>query len=413
MLVRFVASHDVVLRAKSGIYINPDDWSDTKGELKTISKIASQEKQDRLGRLKEDISSLTTVITNAFKSTPIEKINKEWLEKVIHDFHFPPVAEEESKEDNKPTLIDELNRFIVTEKKDSNWKDTTAERFVTLRNHLTAYQTDRDVTISFETLDKEFFDDFADFLKDKKGLRNTTNAKNLKLLKWFLRWAVENSSNDNRFFENYTPGICKTKNNKNEKKVVVFLNDEELKQVKDYDFTNNKRLEQVRDVFMFCCYSGLRYSDVENLTQSNIYDDMLHVTTIKTSDTITIDLNDTLRSILAKYHDDENPNAKALPVVSNQKMNVYLKEMAKICGIDQPVTKTYFVGSKRVEDTRPKYEWIGTHTGRRTFICRALSKGIAADVVMEFTGHKDYKAMKPYIAITQKAKKAAMDLFND
>ena len=67
----------------------------------------------------------------------------------------------------------------------------------------------------------------------------------------------------------------------------------------------------------------------------------------------------------------------------------------------------------RVEGTCPKYEMIGTHTGRRTFICFALSSGIPPQVVMKWTGHSDYQAMKPYIAIAEKTKADAMKTFEE
>lgn len=75
--------------------------------------------------------------------------------------------------------------------------------------------------------------------------------------------------------------------------------------------------------------------------------------------------------------------------------------------------KTYDRAGQRVEETFPKYEMIGTHAGRRTFICFALSCGIPPQVVMKWTGHSDYQAMKPYIAITEKTKAAAMKLFDE
>ena len=93
-------------------------------------------------------------------------------------------------------------------------------------------------------------------------------------------------------------------------------------------------------------------------------------------------------------------------------MNQYLKEMAKECGLDALVTDIQFKGNERIETVQPKHELISTHTGRRTFISNALMKGISANVVMQFTGHSDYKAMKPYIAIAESAKKEAMKLFN-
>jgi Phage integrase family. len=156
----------------------------------------------------------------------------------------------------------------------------------------------------------------------------------------------------------------------------------------------------------------LRYSDVANLKRSDVFPTYISITTIKTADSLKIELNDYSKAILNKYSGELFANNLALPVISNQKMNEALKELGELCGIDKAVTVTYYRGNKRIEEIYPKYALLGTHAGRRTFICNALTLGIPAQVVMKWTGHSDYKAMKPYIDIADKAKEEAMALFN-
>lgn len=172
-------------------------------------------------------------------------------------------------------------------------------------------------------------------------------------------------------------------------------------------------LAKTRDIFCFCCFTSLRYSDASNLKWSSINGDKMTITTIKTADTITIELNKYALAILDKYRAEASSGNYVFPRITNQRMNIYLKELCELCGINQPITQTYYSGSNRIEETSPKYELIGTHTGRRTFICNALMLGIPAEIVMKWTGHSDYKAMKPYIAIADAAKAKAMDLFNN
>ena len=93
-------------------------------------------------------------------------------------------------------------------------------------------------------------------------------------------------------------------------------------------------------------------------------------------------------------------------------MNKYLKIVCKECNINEKLTNVYYKGNKRYEETKEKWELIGTHCGRRTFICNALMMGIAPNVVMKWTGHSDYKSMKPYIDIADEEKEKAMSLFN-
>jgi integrase len=149
-----------------------------------------------------------------------------------------------------------------------------------------------------------------------------------------------------------------------------------------------------------------------NLKRADLNGESLTITTIKTADTITIELNKYAQAILAKYADEPNLGGYVFPRITNQRMNIYVKDVCELCEINQPITKTYYRGSTRYDEVQPKYEYIGTHTGRRTFICNALMLGIPAEIVMKWTGHADYKSMKPYVDVTSGAKAKAMNLFN-
>ena len=84
----------------------------------------------------------------------------------------------------------------------------------------------------------------------------------------------------------------------------------------------------------------------------------------------------------------------------------------QLAGIDEEIRVVSYKGNERIEERHPKYELVGTHTGRRTFIVNALSLGIPPNVVMKWTGHIDYKAMRPYIDIVDSIKAESMTKFN-
>ena len=196
-------------------------------------------------------------------------------------------------------------------------------------------------------------------------------------------------------------------------KKVIFLTRNELDKIRACQIPAAKQyLERVRDVLLFSCFTGLRHSDVYNLKRSDVKEEHIEITTIKTADSLIIELNDHSKAILEKYKDIPFQNNKALPVVSNQKMNEYLKELGELAEIDEPVRETYYKGNERIDEVTPKYALLSTHTGRRTFICNALALGIPVQVVMKWTGHSDYKAMKPYIDIADDIKIQAMNKFN-
>ena len=364
--------------------------------------------------LTEKLKDLETAIENEFNDTPAEKIDKKWLDEVIHNFHFPPVAEEDEV---KPlSFFEVLDLFIekrgeatetpvikTTKKKSKDFSIKTIRKFKTLRRQLREF----DETLTFEDLNFKKLQEFADFELNDKDLVNSSVEKRFTYLRWFLNWATEWGYNKNLAYSNFALNL------EVPDKDVIYLDEEELEAVRSHDFSNNPRLDRVRDVFVFCCYTGLRYSDVENLKRSNIRNNKIYITTIKTSDRLEIDLNNVASAILDKYKDAELENNKALPVISNQKMNVALEEMAVQCGIDTPIEQTIFKGGERVTEIVPKYKLVRTHTARRTFVCKAIRLGISPTIIMKFTGHKDYDTMKKYIGAMDKEKAAAMKLFND
>ena len=238
-------------------------------------------------------------------------------------------------------------------------------------------------------------------------MRNTTIEKELKFLKAFLRWTIRKRYNNNDIFETFKPKL------KIAEKKVTFLTWDELMLLYKFEMPVEKQyLDRVRDVFCFLCFTSLRYSDVKNLKRSDVKDDHIEVTTIKTTDNLIIDLNDYSRAILNKYKDVSFEENKVLPVISNQKMNDYLKELGKLVGLDEPIRTTYYKGNDRIDKVYYKYELLSSHMGRRTFISNAITMGIAPQTVMKWSGHSDYKAMKPYIDVADKDRQEAMKVWD-
>lgn len=300
-------------------------------------------------------------------------------------------------------LFQRFDEFMKETGFKNSWTDATYKKFNTIKSHLKNFDPD----LSFEKLDEQGLTNFVVHLRDKANLRNSTIAKDIGFLKWFLRWCTQKGYNNVHDFNFFHPKLKSTENK------VIFLEWDELMKVYNFEFPKNKGyLERARDVFCFCCFTSLRYSDVANLKWHNISKDSITITTVKTSDTLKIELNNFALEILEKYKDKNYPGNMALPVVSNQKMNDYIKEVGYICGIDTPINITYYRGNERIDEIHPKYELLGTHSGRRTFICNALMLGIPPEVVMKWTGHSDYKSMKPYIDVADSTKMEAMKLFN-
>lgn len=314
-------------------------------------------------------------------------------------------------------------RQFVKERSEANsWTDATMAKFAALKNHLSAYKE----FIGFNDIDEGWLSGWAVFLRERRNLKNSTIGKQFGFLRWFLRWAVAKGLTDNKAFETFSPKL------KTAQRRVVFLTWAELMKVYRYDVPptgtevdlvdaagrryrktvmRSEGLAVARDVFCFCCFTSLRYSDAQNLKRADICDGVMSITTVKTADSIMIELNKYAAEVLRRW--EAAPlGGYALPRITNQRMNMYLKDLCELCGINEPVTQTYYRGAERIDQTRPKYEMIGTHTGRRTFICNALALGIAPQIVMKWTGHADYASMKPYIDIADDQRASAMGRFD-
>lgn len=293
--------------------------------------------------------------------------------------------------------------FVRVCGRQNDWTHSTFEKFAAVKNHLKNFRSE----LSFDFFDEEGLTEYVQYLREVREMRNSTIGKQLSFLKWFLRWSFKQGMHSNNAYDTFKPKL------KDTQKKIIFLTWEELNRLREFKIPPTKQaLERVRDVFLFQCFTGLRYSDVFNLRRSDIKGDHIEVTTVKTSDSLIIELNDHSKAILEKYKDVEFENDKALPVITNQKMNDYLKELAELAEINEPVRQTYYKGNERIDEVTPKYALLGTHAGRRTFICNALALGIPPQVVMKWTGHSDYKAMKPYIDIADDIKANAMSKFN-
>lgn len=315
------------------------------------------------------------------------------------------IKEDKPQGDSKG-FFEVFDEFTKTMGFMNSWTDETFVKFASIRNHLNNFDSE----LSFEKLSDYTLQLYTQHLLSIP-LRNTTISKNLSFVRWFLRWAHNNGYYGGFLHETYKPRLKGVDGNSKE---VIHLTWEELIYLYNLpiDKPAHQHLARVRDVFCFCCFTSLRYSDVEKLRRSDIKNNSIVVVTKKTVDGLVIDLNKYSRSILDKYADIHFDDDKALPVISNSNMNDYLKDLGKLAGFDEPQRIVYFIGSERHEEVYPKYSLLTTHCGRRTFIVNALYLGIPAEVVMKWTGHSDYKAMKPYIKIVDKLKVQEMDKFN-
>jgi len=351
--------------------------------------------------INNDLNDLTKNIEAIEKRFEMDKIAysiSDVIDKLKAD--KTPITKKEAPSN---ILFDFIDKYIQEHKATREAGSLTVYR--TLKKHLKEYQQETNRKVSFDKIDYSFFQSFQNFLlsltKTVDGkvmplLNNTTVAKQLSTIKTFLSYAKKEGVNVSDKYKDFKI--------KKETLEVIALTNEEFEALFYFDLSNNKKLAQVRDVFCFACTTCLRYSDLAQLKREHIKQDEIKLTVKKTKEPLSIPLIPFSKAILAKYEALNRP----LPVISNQKMNDYLKELCQLAGINEQIEIVRYRGTKREAITYPKYELIGVHTGRKTFATLSLERGMSAEEVMTITGHKDYQSFKRYVKITEQRKKVVM-----
>lgn len=279
----------------------------------------------------------------------------------------------------------------------------TQQKYITLGNHLKTFCGDMEL----DDFTSKTMQQLQDYFTDTANLRAASVQRLMNRCKTFLRWAVANDYYRGNAHKTYKVSVKGA-----DIKEVIVLSRDELQQLVACDLPAEKiYLDRVRDLLLFSCFTGLRYSDVQQLTKAHIKRGVISVITKKTTDPLTIELNHTAQQIVDKYS-DAYPT-KLLPTISNQRFNDYLKELGELAGLDEPTLITYYDGNGRHQEIKPKFELMTSHIGRRTFITNALQLGVPLPTIMAWTGHKDLKAMKPYIKLVESYKRreiAKLDL---
>lgn len=345
-----------------------------------------------------DLSSLITTIEKRYQLDKIAYSSEMVIDKLKEETKVKTKIEGRSA-----VLFEFMDRYIKDHKTTREPGSLSVYRSV--KKHLENFCRDTGKKVTFDNIDYAFFQSFQNYLlQDKagpkgeiiKGLNNTTVARQLTTVKTFLNYARKQGIEVSDKYKDFQV--------KRESREVIALTNEEFEALYYLDLSNNKKLSQTRDVFCFACCSGLRYSDLQQLKREHIKNDTIKLTVKKTKEVLTIPLNPYSRAILAKYEGLLKP----LPVISNQKLNDYVKDLCQLAEIVEPIEIVRYRGINREAVTYPKYKLIGVHTGRRTFATLSLEKGMNAEEVMSITGHRDYKSFKRYVKVTEQRKKVVM-----
>lgn len=375
------------LKYSIGLKINPIHWNlKTQRAKETVKFPQHPEFNTHLNKIREEVIGFHKSFILQNKYPTLEEF-KEHLD-IFLERKIMPVEEPEAK----ITLYKFIEQFIAEKEKQPRG---TTKIFKTFYNHLQNFAKEKGkIELNFENINIDFSQAFINYLYSEPRSHSTNYAaKMLDILRQILDDATERGYNQNLAFRSKKFRISK------EDVQNIYLTMDELKKMYDYDFSQNERLERVRDLFIIGSFTGLRFSDFTSIKPEHIKNiggvDMIQLVTQKTGEPVAIPFHSYVRAIFNKYH------GKIPRPLSNQKMNDYIKEVAQIVGIDSLEAIAKSRGGKRVDNTLPKYQLISTHTARRSFASNAFLSGVSPISIMKITSHKTERAFMKYIKISK------------
>lgn len=308
----------------------------------------------------------------------------------------------ESKTDQSTTKIDFFKCFeeylsIGSLSKSYN----TIKAQTTIKNYLNKFDKETSFGVTFDKLNDNFYQELMKYSFFKKEIKNNYFAKIIAVLKSFLRWSLDKNYTSNRDFEKFK-GIEHDVD-------IIYLTYDELIKLYNHDFENS-RLNHVKDFYCMGCFCGLRFSDLSQLNRANITETHINISIQKTkTQNHIISLNKFSKEILNKYL---GTIYEPLPSISQQKFNDYIKECCEIVEINKPTTITWFIGTKKVQNTLPKYQLITSHTARKTFITNSLILGMEPKAIKKIANIKKDAVLDKYMKITEEYTDKQMDKWN-
>lgn len=353
-------------RAECSIHrkIHSSEWN-TKTQLALGNSMAAQEINRELGVIKNKIYSI---------QHQFQREEKEYTAIDLRDAYLG--------KDKTQKMLLEIFQEHNTEVESLIGKDFaagTAERYRTCKKHVASFikTTYKKNDIPVQNIDHRFITGLEYYLKTTRKCAHNSAIKYITNFKKIIRIAHANDWIDKDPFLHWKAKL----------KIVdrEFLSEEEIQKIINLDL-KMERLDQVRDIFIFCCFTGLAYADVKKLNRGDISvgadgEEWVKTKRSKTDSRSNIPILPIAKVIIEKYKDNKLLKEKnlVLPVLSNQKMNAYIKEIANLCGITKNLT---------------------FHLARHTFATTVtLTNGVPIESVSKMLGHTNLKTTQHYAKI--------------
>lgn len=375
---------ECIRKPVKGVKLLEKYWDQAK--QKVLTNIKSED-YNNSNEFNYEINLLTNRLNKLWSKSFVseKKISSDDIIETIKYKH------EEEYDEKEVDLISGFERFIEQNK--SHRANRTIIGYGSTLHLFRAFKKDTSYDVRLSNINLEFFDAFRNYCFDVKKYKNNTFSKTINDLKAFMNWGEDRGIHSNPVFRKFKAS--------EESIEVIFLTHSELVLLNNFEF-KSKRLSQARDIYCFSCFTGLRYSDLANLQNANIFEDHMKINVHKTrAKDLVIPLIGQAKDILKKY---EGTVKYPLPMISSQKLNQYIKEACKEAKIDSPVTITRYSGNKKIEKTIKKHDLLTLHTGRKTFVTNSLILGLTPFQVKQITGHKSDSSFMKYVHVSNEQK---------
>lgn len=253
----------------------------------------------------------------------------------------------------------------------------TLKRYKSVGNRLREYENSTGNRIAFDRIDRQFVENLTEHLRDTHKLQNSSVWNIWKAIKTFMGWARDRDYTSNTYLDR----VRKTQFSVHDKHP-LRLTHQELNSIINLDLSATPHLSNVRDLFVLQCYLGIRYADLEKVVKNplgHMANSVVTITTSKNKRPLEIPIVGYAESLCSRI--DE------IHAISNQKANLYLKEIAELAGLKRKIIVPKFRGAERVDEEFELRDLITTHIAKKTFSSTLNDNGVPQGDILELTGN--------------------------
>lgn len=333
------------------------------------------------------ISNLKTDIMDMIRTLQrSEKLSREAIREGViklRDKKFYP----EVSENRITSIVDYAKSHI--ERVKANRKNGTIRQYKLSLSKLIEFEKSYSRKLLFDNIDMDFYHAFVGYCTNDLSLSTNSVGTHIKHVKVWMTASRVDGLHTNMIYQNraFKKPI--------EESDSIYLTEEELDRLLNTKMPS-PHIENVRDIFILACYTGVRVQDYKKLNHQHITSDgkMIRIRTQKTDTEVIIPIHPKAKLVLDKY--DGMPR-----MISEQKFNKYIKVACKVAGIDDMVRLQRTVGGKTTYRTEPKYKLVSSHCARRSFATNAFKAGVPTLSIMAITGHSTEQMFLKYVKVSK------------